>query len=260
MHLTTLFFPPVLANSDGGLIYAFEQSTAPGKAVLIALMLASVFSWSVMVSKFRLLNSVRKHRGEFIDVFRSNRDPLHLYAGGLAFPSAAAYAVYEAACRELAFQLLGDAEVDGTFKYRVENSEPISPSQMRVVNAAMDRAVGETSLRLESQMIVLATAVSGAPFIGLLGTVWGVMETFADVAKAGSASLSAMAPGVSAALITTVTGLLVAIPAMFGYNYLVTSLRGTLVDLDNFSGELASAIEHLYVDHGEGRRRGGPGH
>ena len=97
MHLTTLFFPPVLANSDGGLIYAFEQSTAPGKAVLIALMLASVFSWSVMVSKFRLLNSVRKHRGEFIDVFRSNRDPLHLYAGGLAFPGAAAYAVYETA-------------------------------------------------------------------------------------------------------------------------------------------------------------------
>ena len=189
MHLTTLFFPPVLANSDGGLIYAFEQSTAPGKAVLIALMLASVFSWSVMVTKFRLLNSVRKHRSEFIDVFRSNRDPLHLYADGLSFPGAAAYAVYDAACRELAFQLLGDAEVDGTFKYRVENSERISPSQMRVVNAAMERAVGETSLRLEAQMIVLATAVSYAGR-------WSISTTSAGSWRARSSTCtSTMAKG-----------------------------------------------------------------
>jgi biopolymer transport protein ExbB/TolQ len=120
---------------------------------------------------------------------------------------------------------------------------------MRVVAVAMERAVGESALKLESQMIILATAVSGAPFIGLLGTVWGVMETFADVAKAGSASLAAMAPGVSAALITTVTGLLVAIPAMFGYNYLVTSVRGMIVELDNYAAELISAFEHQYVAH-----------
>jgi biopolymer transport protein ExbB/TolQ len=81
------------------------------------------------------------------------------------------------------------------------------------------------------------------------------MDTFSDVAKAGSANLAAMAPGVSAALITTVTGLLVAIPAMFGYNYLVTTIRGMIVELDNFAAELASALEHKYVDHG-GRRAG----
>ena len=111
-------------------------------------------------------------------------------------------------------------------------------------------------------MIILATAVSGAPFVGLLGTVWGVMETFADVAKAGSASLAAMAPGVSAALITTVTGLLVAIPAMFGYNYLVTSVRGMIVEMDNFAAELTSAFEHRYVEHrpGDGGGSGGARH
>lgn len=98
-------------------------------------------------------------------------------------------------------------------------------------------------------MILLATAVSGAPFLGLLGTVWGVMETFGDVAAAGSANLAAMAPGVSAALITTVTGLLVAIPAMFGYNYLVTTVRAMVVQLDNFAAELASEFEHKFVDH-----------
>ena len=122
---------------------------------------------------------------------------------------------------------------------------------MRVVTTAMERAVGETALKIESQMIVLATAVSGAPFLGLLGTVWGVMETFAGVAEAGKANLAAMAPGVSAALITTVTGLLVAIPAMFGYNYLVTTIRAMIVELDNFAAELASEFEHKYVDHSD---------
>jgi biopolymer transport protein ExbB/TolQ len=126
---------------------------------------------------------------------------------------------------------------------------------MRVVQTAMERAVGENALRLESQMILLATAVSGAPFLGLLGTVWGVMDTFSGVATSGSANLTAMAPGVSAALITTVTGLLVAIPAMFGYNFLVTTIRGMIVELDNFAAELSSAFEHRYVDHGVERRR-----
>jgi biopolymer transport protein ExbB/TolQ len=92
--------------------------------------------------------------------------------------------------------------------------------------------------------------VSGAPFLGLLGTVWGVMDTFTGVAEAGSANLTAMAPGVSGALITTVTALCVAIPAMFGYNFLVTSIRGMIVEMDNFAAELASKFEHKYVEHG----------
>jgi biopolymer transport protein ExbB/TolQ len=98
-------------------------------------------------------------------------------------------------------------------------------------------------------MILLATAVSGAPFLGLLGTVWGVMDTFSGVAMAGSANLQAMAPGVSGALITTVTGLLVAIPAMFGYNFLVTSIRSLIVQNDNFAAEVCSEFEHKYVNH-----------
>lgn len=97
-------------------------------------------------------------------------------------------------------------------------------------------------------MIILATAVSGGPFLGLLGTVWGVMDAFTDIAMAGKASLAAMAPGVSGSLITTVTGLLVAIPAMFAYNYLVVTQRGLTVGLDNFATELASAFRHRFAE------------
>ena len=244
------FFPNLLAAS-GGIFFAFENSTLPGRLILFALFIASIFSWTVMVTKFRVIRHAQRRRDQFLALFRTDRQPLRIYTDRIRFDGAPLFAVYKAGCQELTFQLLGSAEVDETFRGRLDAAPRISPAQMRVVTSAMERAVGETALRLESQMIILATAVSGAPFLGLLGTVWGVMETFSDVATAGSANLAAMAPGVSAALITTVTGLLVAIPAMFGYNYLITTLRAIIVGLDNFAAELASEFEHKYVDHGE---------
>jgi len=248
--LATFLLPhTALAVAGGGLVFAFQQSTLPGRIILGLLFTASIFSWSVMVTKFRVLRRATRQRENFLHAFRAERQPLKLYTERARFEGTPIFSVYRAGCRELTFQLLGSAEVDDTFKARLESAIKISPAQMRVISTAMERAVGEAALRLESQMIILATAVSGAPFLGLLGTVWGVMETFGDVAAAGSANLAAMAPGVSAALITTVTGLLVAIPAMFGYNYLVTKLRGMIVELDNFAAELSSELEHKYVDH-----------
>ena len=249
--MAATFFPNLLAASGvESLIFAFEQSTLPGRLILLSLFIASIFSWTVMVTKFRVIRRAQQRRDQFLSLFRTDRQPLRIYTDRIRFDGAPLFAVYKAGCQELTFQLLGSADVDETFRGRLDAAPRISPAQMRVVNSAMERAVGETALKLESQMIVLATAVSGAPFLGLLGTVWGVMETFGDVAASGSANLAAMAPGVSAALITTVTGLLVAIPAMFGYNYLVTTLRGIIVGLDNFAAELGSEFEHKYVDHG----------
>lgn len=254
----TLFVPIILASSSGsagGLLYAFEQSTLPGRLVLLALFLGSVLAWTVMVTKFRVIRRAQQLRDRFLTLFRADRQPLHLFWERARFEGTPAFSVYKAGCRELCFQMLGSAEVDDTFRARLESAPKISASQMRMVQTALERAVGENALRLEAQMIFLATAVSGAPFLGLLGTVWGVMDTFSDVAKAGSANLAAMAPGVSAALITTVTGLLVAIPAMFGYNYLVTTIRAMIVELDNFAAELVSAFEHRYVDHNREPKR-----
>src|SRR6188474_1896833 len=248
-----MLLPKILVA--GGLLFAFEHSTIAGKIVLLLLCVVSVFSWSIMVAKLRVVQFARKQTAVFRAAFRKDRQPLRLFENQASFPGAPLFNVYRAGCEEMTFQLLGSAEVDETFKARLGIAEKIAPAQMHAVNAAMERAVGETALKLESQMILLATAVSGAPFLGLLGTVWGVMDTFGGVAMAGSANLAAMAPGVSAALITTVTGLLVAIPAMFGYNWLITTLRGMIVELDNFGAELSSAFEHKYVDHGERPKR-----
>ncbi len=239
-----------------GLVYAFFESTIEGKVVLLLLFLASIFSWSVMVTKIRFLNFGRRQSERFSVLFHQDRTPLRIYEQGLHFEGSPLYEIYKAGCGELCFQMLGSMEVDETFKARLDSADKITPAQMRAVMAAMERAVGEAGLKLESQMIILSTAVSGAPFLGLLGTVWGVMDAFGGIAQSGSANLAAMAPGVSGALITTVVGLLVAIPAMFGYNFLVTSVRSMIVQAENFAGELSSEIEHRYVEHGyrESRR------
>jgi biopolymer transport protein TolQ len=220
--------------ATGGLLFAFEHATIAGKIVLLTLAIGSIFSWSVMITKMRVIRFARKQTLRFLEAFRQDRQPLRLYERNARFTGAPIFNVYRAGCEELAFHLLGSAEVDETFRARLGIADKISPAQMNAVRAAMERAVGETALELESQMILLAT---------------GVMDTFTDVAVAGSPNLTTMAPGVSGALITTVTALCVAIPAMFGYNFLVTSIRGMIVQMDNFAAELASEFEHKYVEH-----------
>lgn len=240
--------PLLLATN--ALTFALQESSIPGKVVLVVLLLASVFSWAVMVTKIRELNTAAKQNEAFLSHFRADREPLRLYRDGASFDGAPAFNIYMAGCDEVVFQLLGSVEMDETFSARLEMAPKITPVQHHAVEAAMERAVGDEALRLESRTILLATAVSGAPFLGLLGTVWGVMDTFTGVAIAGAPNLAAMAPGVSGALITTVVALLVAIPAMFGYNYIASSIRSQVVRMENFAAELASEFEHKYVSHG----------
>src|SRR2546428_4666445 len=179
----------------GGLLFAFEHATIAGKLVLLLLAIVSIFSWSVMITKLRVIQFARKQNARFLFAFRQDRQPLRLFEKNARFSGSPIFNVYRAGCQEMTFQLLGSAEVDETFKARLGIADKISSAQMGAVTAAMERAVGETALELESQMILLATAVSGSPFLGLLGTVWGVMDTFTGVAGAGFAELTPKGPG-----------------------------------------------------------------
>src|SRR5690606_30394009 len=152
-----------------------------------------IFSWSVMVTKIRFLNFARRQSERFSALFHQDRTPLRIYEQELFFDGSPLFEIYHAGCAELCFQLLGSTDVDEAYRARLEDAEKITPAQMRSVQAAMERAVGEAGLKLESQMIILSTAVSGAPFLGLLGTVWGVMDAFGGIAQSGSANLAAMA-------------------------------------------------------------------
>jgi biopolymer transport protein TolQ len=229
---------PFFANA---LSFAFEKATTEGKVTIGLLMIVSLFSWTVIITKARQLLRARSMSKKFYAAYRSTRDPLELLKKNSEFPGAPAYDVYVTGAEELDYQIKNNP-------IRIKGKTRVSTPSFESVKVALERAVGAQGLALEKGMIVLSTAVAGGPFIGLLGTVWGVMETFSGIAKVQAASLTAMAPGVAGALIATVVGLFVAIPAMFAYNYMITTIRAITQELDNFTSEYATAIEHGYVD------------
>lgn len=233
-----------------GLRFGLEYSTLTAWIICALLAILSMSSWAVMISKMRLLSQTRKSSREFLKEFRDSFHPLALFQTRERFELSPMYHIYHAACRELSFYLVGEDVPGKSFASRLQGAGRITSSQMGAVQNAMERAVAEASLRLEGRLGVVATALTAAPFLGLLGTVWGVMDSFGAIVEAGEgAGLQALAPGVSAALVTTVVGLLVAIPSMIGYNFLVNRIREMIVRLDNFASELSGLLDRQFVDH-----------
>src|SRR5437868_613768 len=196
-----------------GLMYVLGETGFVGRAVLSTLFLTSTLSWSVALYKLTSFQAAKEKNTRFVATFRQDQSPLRIYEEGIPFDGSPLFEVYKAGCEELCFQLLGTTTIDKGLHSSVTNAKKISSRQIRPIVTAMEQAVVESTLQLESLMIVLSTTVSGAPFLGLLGTVWGVMDVFAGIAVSGNVNLTAIAPGVAGALTTTVTGLLVAIPA-----------------------------------------------
>jgi biopolymer transport protein ExbB/TolQ len=222
-------------------VYAIENATTEGKATVCVLFLLSMFSWTIIITKFRQLYIARRASRRFYAAYNATRDPLDIKRKGGDFEGAPAYALYIRGADELEYQLKNNPVT-------VKAERRISNASFDAVKVVLEEAAGNEAMALEKSMIVLSTAVAGGPFIGLLGTVWGVMSTFAGIAEKNQASLTAMAPGVAAALVATVTGLLVAIPAMFAYNFMVTSIRHLTQELDGYATRYANQIEHTYVD------------
>jgi biopolymer transport protein ExbB/TolQ len=231
-------FTPIFASA---LQFAFDKATPEGKVTIGALVILSLFSWTVIITKGRQLWLASRMTKKFYETFRNSRDVLELRRANAEFAGAPAFEVYSVGVEELEYHLKNNP-------VQVKGRTRISQEAFQSVLVVLERTVSAQAISLERGMIVLSTAVAGGPFIGLLGTVWGVMETFSGVAKANSANLTAMAPGVAGALIATVVGLLVAIPAMFAYNYMVTKIRGITQELDNFNSEITTGLEHAYVD------------
>lgn len=221
------------------LLFVWEKSTWEAKVIIIILIIFSIFAWSVMAAKALQMRRAKRMNGFFDVEFRAQKHVFGIFDRRIQVDGCPNFAVYQAGCQEL----------EGRLKSTVREGRKgaVSLKSMEHVKRALERTVAQQSLQLESGLILLAIAVSGAPFLGLLGTVWGVMSTFTGIAQSGQADLTAMAPGVSAALVTTVAGLLVAIPSMFGYNWLVHTLRVLTVEMDNFAQELVSRMEIEYL-------------
>jgi len=242
--------------------FAYKHLTPEGFFTICALLVVSVFSWTVIISKARQLIRAKKATKKFYEAYRATRDPLQIFRKKEEFDGSPAYELYITGAEEIDYHLKNNpveitevkstSNASGTFAetdmLARSISVKVSQTSFETVQVALERAASTEALSLEKGMIILSTAVAGGPFIGLFGTVWGVMETFSGIGVAGAATLNAMAPGVAAALLATVAGLFVAIPAMFAYNYMVTMIRGITQELDGFSAEYATSLEHKYVD------------
>ncbi len=232
------FFAAAAKPKDVELTYIWEQSTLEAKIIIIFLLVFSIFAWSIMVAKAVQMRRAKKLNFLFEREFRTQKHALEIFDRRVNVEDCPLFVVYQEGCKE----------VDARLKSPSGVRKPLlSIKSMEHVKRTLEAAVASQSIKLESGLILLALAVSGAPFLGLLGTVWGVMSAFSHVAMAGKADLATMAPGVAAALIATVAGLLVAIPSMFGYNWLVHNLRVVTVELDNFDQALMSKLETEYL-------------
>ncbi len=239
MMATILWAAVGVPAKEQELVFIWNKATPEAKIIIIVLGIFSIFAWSIMAAKAIQMRRAKRLNRIFEEEFRGQKNVLEIYDRRVQVDGCPLFTVYVEGCGELA----------GRQKAQMTRglTRSLSLKAMEHVKRALERSVAEESLKLESGLILLAIAVSGAPFLGLLGTVWGVMSTFSNVAMQNQADLLTMAPGVAAALITTVAGLLVAIPSMFGYNWLVHNLRVLTVELDNFAQELVSKMEIEYL-------------
>lgn len=230
-----------------------KSVTLDGWVVIGVLLIMAAISWVVMIDRAAYLSRQAKANAHFMKGFREiAADLTVLDQGDADDPSArggplsgdddkvmqasSLYRIYH----------IGAAEIRRRFARNGARGTTLSAASIAAIRAAIDSGVVKEMQRLNRLMVVLTIAISGGPFLGLLGTVVGVMITFASIAASGDVNVNAIAPGIAAALVATVAGLGVAIPALFGYNYLISRIKNLTSDIQVFVDELVTRMAELY--------------
>jgi biopolymer transport protein TolQ len=224
----------------------FSNASVAAKAIYLLLFALSVVAWAIMIRKALLLNRNSRATRSFLELYRKNRrDIPGLYrqvGGAKARPESPLVAVFCRGCEELQ-AFLGRDPAPGGAPARVR----IGPHQFATLTRAVTAVEDRYFLDLEHLLIILATTISAAPFLGLLGTVWGILEAFQTMGSQGATGVTAMGSGISEALIATAFGLVVAIPALLGYNFIGARIRELAGEADTFVADFLSLVERDYV-------------
>jgi biopolymer transport protein TolQ len=205
------------------------------KVVLAILLLFSIISWALIVEKWWQFRRVRRQTLAFTKIFREGRRPSVVHAAARKFRDSPLAQLYAAAYAEVS----GVPDVIDTLD---DGEDGVGSDRLEAVHRAMRRTAGVEIAQLERYLPFLATTASATPFIGLFGTVWGIMSSFHGISTQGSASLAVVAPGISEALIATAAGLAAAIPAVMGYNYFVNRVRHWATEMDGFMLDLLNVL------------------
>ena len=227
-------FLSTLPIAESGIYYAFKHSDGVGQGIVILLCVCSVMVWCLMLIKGMSLANAYKDSKRLLAELRKRSNPLAL-KGIMEKEDSPLSRVFSAGYNRLA-QIYGGED-------RLYRRKQLTDGEIKVIRSAMEESVSDQIVALEDKIIFLMTSVSISPFLGLFGTVWGIMLAFTEMAQAGKPDISTLAPGISGALLTTVLGLVVAIPSLIGYNYITFYIKQITVFMDNFVEETLAKYE-----------------
>jgi biopolymer transport protein TolQ len=230
---------PGNANLSGGVAELVLSAGPIAKIVLAVLAVFSIICWALIVEKWWEFRRIRRDSLRFLRLFRDARRFSVVYGAAKKHRESPLAHIYLAAGQEVASSLGGVEVVDRVLD---ESEEGVGAERLDSISRAMRRAAAAEVARMERYLPFLATTASSAPFIGLFGTVWGIMTSFQNIGAQGSANLAVVAPGISEALIATAAGLGAAIPAVMGYNFFVNRVKHWAVELEGFSLELLNVF------------------
>lgn len=213
------------------------------KGILVILLAFSLVSWAIILRKWMTFRRLEGRRSEFLHVFERRSSLAEAYQAALAIPHNPMTEVFKAGTRELkhlSSRRIDPLETEGMAA--APRSESFTILEKESVHMALEREAAQQVEKLESGLPFLATTGSVAPFFGLFGTVWGIMDAFLSIGLRGSGNINVVAPGVAEALITTLAGLAVAIPAVIAFNGFVSKIKEIEDELRHFSSELINVV------------------
>lgn len=217
------------------------------KFVLLLLLVFSVVSWAIILVKRRSIKKVKKENTMFMDAYMNSNKLSDIFPQAKKYKYSTMAAVFQAGYMEL---IKITKAVGGGVSHKESDESTLSQLELRGIDnveRSLNKACSSEATRLESTLGFLATTGSASPFIGLFGTVWGIMDTFRGIGTRGSATLAVVAPGISEALIATAAGLAAAIPAVIFYNYYLNVVKDISAEMDNFASEILNIIERNFV-------------
>ena len=225
------------------LINGFLGSNLMGQGIVAVQLLGSVVMLAVILGKWKELNYIRMSTRRFVRDFTSGHEALEYYLERRPSIATGVEGIYKETCERLLKLLAPDVrsllvgrQTDG------DGAAALTAREIELVRGTCEHVLDEEEIRVEHGMGVIATVVALEPMLGLLGTVWGVLDAFAEMGSAGSANLATIAPSISAALVTTVVGLLIAIPGVIAFNRMNATIRNITSDMEGFADELIGRI------------------
>jgi biopolymer transport protein TolQ len=217
-------------------------------AVLMILVLFSLLTWAIIFSKWRTIGQCDEGTEEFLEIFWSGKSMDHIYSASKKYQHAPVARIFQAGYKELQRLMERERQRSSRETAPIDPKDIVPPeSSIQNLERALNMASRSETMNLESSMTFLATTASTAPFIGLFGTVWGIMNSFQNIGAQGGASLAVVAPGIAEALIATAVGLAAAIPATMGFNYYNHKIRGVRAKMENFAADFLNIVKRNFL-------------